>query len=298
MKSPQQTGVSQSPELLGEQRGYVICFTERSGSTMLCEYLSATGALGMPREYLHGSGIGGLAFDPKRQLRAVLAQGLTANGVYGLKVSPGQMDNFPLPWPRLLPNLSFVHISRRDLLGQALSAARAEQSQQWRSTMKEMRRSVVYDAALIKHKLTRIVRDEARWQLYFAINEISPLRLVYEEFCSDPLVAVRQVAELVSLREVPSVDRSKITLRMQRDEETEQWRSRFVAENLDTSMLPCQGETLVGVVVARLLGKVKVPIRSSSSLWLSNAVPMMECSRLSARHSGGHVSPVADPTNA
>jgi trehalose 2-sulfotransferase len=99
------------------ERSYVVCATPRSGSTLLCATLAATGVAGRPeeffearaatgvprrpREYLEGSAservpdadppvasysdLRGVA-DYAEHLRAVLAHGTTPNGVFGAKL--------------------------------------------------------------------------------------------------------------------------------------------------------------------------------------------------------------------
>ena len=102
---------------------YFVCATPRSGSTLLCETLSATGVAGRPAEYfetLRSTGLprqprqyfDGLLDDPAVQrlgetipgtpeapgafaehLRAALTAGTTGNGVFGAKVMWGHLPD-------------------------------------------------------------------------------------------------------------------------------------------------------------------------------------------------------------
>jgi LPS sulfotransferase NodH len=225
-----------------QQRGYAICTQPRSGSNLLCQYLSSTDQLGYPLEYFNGPGRRALGLPdfpdaPKLQMEAVLRLGATPNGVYGVKLFAGQFAAFSrrARWIDLLPDLHFVYLARDDLLGQAISWARALQTEQYRSTQ-PAKRPAGYDADLIRSRLTAIVRERAQWETFFARTGIEPLRIVYERFLEDPSSYVDRVANLVGI-ENPLVDQRRVDLVIQRDAVTEEWKQRFRAENGDPNVL-------------------------------------------------------------
>jgi trehalose 2-sulfotransferase len=217
-------------------RGYAICTSPRSGSNLFGQYLSSTGVLGKSLEYFNGPGRRSLGYpdypdDPTRQIDWILSEGATPNGIYAVKIFPMQFDEVQksISWTQLLPNLSFVLLKRRDLLGQAISAVRAEQTRQYRST--QVAQGVpCYDGANIQARLQVAARDYARWELFFARKDIVPITIVYEEMLSDPQAAVDQVAQLFGLRGQARVSAECIDLQVQRDTLTDQWRARFLAE--------------------------------------------------------------------
>jgi LPS sulfotransferase NodH len=223
-------------------RGYAICTQPRSGSNLFCQYLSSTDRLGHPLEYFNASGRRALGIadfpdDPARQIAFLLREARSSNGVYALKLFAHQHDPVAarLRWTSALPNLKFVYHTRHDLLGQAISWARATQTQQYRSTQ-TAQRAPVYDGKLILDRLLAIVRERARWEAFFARCGIAPLRTVYEDVAADPLREVRRVAELLQLDEKASplcIDATKVDLAIQRDAETEVWRQRFHDEFAD-----------------------------------------------------------------
>jgi trehalose 2-sulfotransferase len=217
-------------------RGYVICTSGRSGSNLLCQYLSSTGMLGNPLEYFNGSGRRLLGYpeypdDPSRQIDWILTEGATPNGIYGLKIFPAQVELIEksIHWTELLPNLRFVLLKRRDILGQALSSVRAMQTEQWRSSM-PARGSAIYDGAQIYERLQIAARDYARLDIFFARRAIAPTIIVYEDLLADPQSAVDQVANLFGLRGQACTASERIDLKIQRDAITEEWRARFLAE--------------------------------------------------------------------
>ena len=241
-------------------RGYVICTQPRSGSNLLCQYLSSTNRLGHPLEYFNGPGRRALGLpdypdDPRLQIDAILRLGATPNGVYAVKLFASQFAAFDrrVRWTERLPNVQFVYLSRNDLLGQAISWARALQTEQYRSTQ-PVQHAALYDAGSIHERLMAIAHERARWEAFFARTGISPLRISYERFLEDPPGHVDRVAALVGENDA-KVDDSKIDIVVQRDALTQQWRQRFHAEygdpNLIDGELP-QRRSLIQKIRARL----------------------------------------------
>jgi LPS sulfotransferase NodH len=217
-------------------RGYAICTSGRSGSNLLCQYLSSTGVLGNPLEYFNGSGrrlLGYHAYpdDPSQQIGWILTEGATPNGIYGLKIFPAQFEQIEksIRWTELLPNLRFVLLKRRDVLGQALSAVRALQTEQWRSSM-PAQGPALYDGAQIYERLQNVARDYARWDIFFARKAVAPTIIVYEDLLTDPQSAVDQIADLFGLRGQARAASERVDLKIQRDATTEEWRARFLDE--------------------------------------------------------------------
>jgi LPS sulfotransferase NodH len=217
-------------------RGYAICTSGRSGSNLLCQYLSSTGMLGNPLEYFNGSGRRLLGYpeypdDPSKQIDWIVTEGATPNGIYGLKIFPAQVEQIEksIRWTELLPDLKFVLLKRRDILGQALSAVRALQTEQWRASM-PARGPALYDGAQIYERLKIAARDYARWDIFFARRAVAAAVIIYEVFLVDPQSAVDQVADLFGLRGQARAAGERIDLKSQRDAITEEWRARFLDE--------------------------------------------------------------------
>ncbi len=217
--------------------GYAICGTARSGSSWFAGALDSTGALGHPADAfntLYQRRVLGAHYpaDRAEQIRLVLTEGATENGIYGVKVFPIQLFRMgqQIGWTRHLPNLRFIHWRRRDLLGQALSRHRALQTLQWRSTLEPLG-DAVYDGRAIMEALTWAAVQDARWEVFLARNGIAPLRLVYEDVMTDLQGAIDGVSTLMGLDHRPRADSSRIGLEIQRDDETEAWRARFIGEH-------------------------------------------------------------------
>jgi LPS sulfotransferase NodH len=153
--------------------------------------------------------------------------GATANGVYGVKLFAEQFGRVSklVRWTELLPDLRFVYLIRADVLGQAISWARAIQTAQWRSTM-QATCLPVYDANLIRAQLLAILRERAEWEAYFARTRIDPLHVIYEQFVEDPIGHVDRIAALMEI-DHPTVDPQRVDLVVQRDSLSDEWRWCF-----------------------------------------------------------------------
>src|SRR5690348_4843448 len=133
---------------------YLVCATQRSGSTLLCKALSATGVAGRPEEYFEALEATGLPAQPRdylpelgdelglpplrhgdplppfaERLAAAERAGTTPNGVFGAKV----MWSYGAPVLAALgdSDAHWVLVRRRDKLRQAISLWRAIQTRQW-----------------------------------------------------------------------------------------------------------------------------------------------------------------------
>ena len=217
-------------------RGYMICATARTGSSYLSQLLGSTGLLGKPREYFNTDGSRrrydrAYPSDPRAQLDIIRTTGATSNGIYGVKVvgpQLGPLEGHIDPF-RDLPNLALVKLHRRDLLGQAISLARARQTGQFIAS-DQRRGEPAYDVQAIRYGLVSIRRQQAIWDAALAQVSIQPLPIAYEDVLADPQAVVDQIALHIGLALPVPIDRSLVTHQMQRDAQNAVWRERFLAE--------------------------------------------------------------------
>ena len=219
-------------------RGYVICTSARSGSTFFCRLLFSTGLLGVPREYFNFAARRmqdpNYPKTPRKQLRRVLSHGATKNRIYGLKIFPSQLQRIgaKVDLFRDLPNPVFVRLVRSDLLGQAISQARARQTGQYGSGAPQLR-PPVYDQQLIRRYLAELTSDDEFWNRFFALRRMRPVTIDYESIMRDPQAGVDQVARLVGLEAPAPVNLKLVTSKVQRDEINAEWRRRFLSDTGD-----------------------------------------------------------------
>lgn len=220
------------------RQGYVICAEPRSGSTFLAAILASTGVLGRPAEpFASSKDVTGTLRDPDGHLANWISRTSTGNDLYGLKVFSHHCDLVEQSrWADRLVNARFVHFRREDLLGQAISAARAQLTGQFESGQPVQGRPR-YDAGLIGGALRRFAHNQARWQVWFARNGITPLSLTYEQLSADPQAAANAVAGHLSINRPVTIGVSPLGVERQRDELSNQWRERFVRERRDLGYL-------------------------------------------------------------
>ncbi len=221
--------------------------TPRCGSTLLTEWLESARVFGLPAEYLNadlgsgadrwhlGSGIERWAaivreFELPEYLRAVLRVTQSSNGVTGVKVDFGRA----LPviacggFAEIATEVKYIYLTRRDLLGQAISAHRAIITGSWSSRDPELAEPV-FDLAAICGQLVSLTNQMAYWERYFALRGIQPLRLLYEEIVGDCEGTVRKVAEFLGVREAIAYGSVTTRVSQQRNAINDEWRALVLA---------------------------------------------------------------------
>jgi LPS sulfotransferase NodH len=132
----------------------IIASTPRSGSSLFCSKLSSTRVLGNPTEYFRHWGTPEVS-TVDRCLLAV-EKGKTANGIVAFKVFPEHFDRLQkdIRLTQWFPDPLWVHLERRDLLGQAISLAKAMQDRVW-SSGRDAMKDAEYSAQGIEAPLQR-----------------------------------------------------------------------------------------------------------------------------------------------
>lgn len=224
-------------------RSLAICSNPRSGSTYLIFLLESTGLLGLPYEWLRGDG--GTAHwdyenyprDSEGQLQIMLRDGTTPNGVCSVKMFPEHFDTrTDSGWAERMPGLQYVYLVRQDLLGQAISLSLARQTDSYAHWM-PAQREPVYDREHIRRCMDFIATGDARWRLFFANNQITPLYITYEELSQSPQETVDKIAALVGV-EGARIDTTAFNTTVQRNALNDEWRARFIKDQGDLSVLP------------------------------------------------------------
>jgi len=185
-------------------RGYLLCITPRSGSTMLSDVLGQTESVGFAREHFRADD----STIPEwmttcASLKAVLRrlESKAPSGYFGVKGDLFQM--FPLISEGLFagPECIFkpIYLTRRDHVGQAISLARAVKTNEWHShdapaadpdlTVEDVLSSVRYLRAM-----------EADWETVFTALQITPLRLYYEDLVADPAVLFERIRQYLGVQ--------------------------------------------------------------------------------------------------
>ncbi len=237
----------------------VICATPRTGSTLLCALLAASGVAGRPEswwraedidEYVEDWSVARLPDgrpDPLAYRAAAIRAGSSPNGIFGLRIQAQTL-------PTLLTELGarpghavaamerafgpchFLYIRRRDDVAQAISRLKAEVSQVWHldGTEGEAAGRADYDAARIDAFRAEAADGNARWEDWFTAERITPIRLTYETFTREPAAHVRRI--LTDLGLTPGGPLT-VPNRKMADAESAEWAARYRAER-GLSVLP------------------------------------------------------------
>lgn len=207
---------------------YVICTAPRSGSTMLCSLLAATGVAGRPASYFHEPSVAdwlkdlGLSADPAAEVRAQVAAafeaalraGRSGGGLFGLRLQGHSLGFFQTQLAVLHPDevtdaarlrrafgaTRFIYLRRADKLDQAVSYLKAEQTGLWHvapdgSELERLapHRDPAYDREKIAETVAMMEGYDRAWETWFAQEGIAPLRIGYDDLSADPTGVLRRV---------------------------------------------------------------------------------------------------------
>lgn len=203
------------------EKSFIICTTERSGSTLLSETLARTGVAGVPGEHFlfhkrmtlreqntnlpEPENAELWRLPPLKYVERVLQVGRTPNGVFGTKMmwfylrsslemlsllsnSKLKTDRDLLEW--FFPNLTMIHLVRRDKVKQAISSYIAQRSDVWADyggkkedsiELQQNDAEVGYSFEDIFRIYKYLIRDDGRWAEFFSRQQFIAHKLYYED---------------------------------------------------------------------------------------------------------------------
>lgn len=271
---------------------YLICATQRSGSTLLCELLKQTGVAGRPEEYFEAQFETGVPPHPRRFLEGLpitgagvranvsppdapdysslygitsyrehldrtFELGTTPNGVFGAKLMFNQLPELTalagtLPeysglgstavLRALFGDPALIWVSRGDKVRQAVSMWKALQSRSWRGERADSdprgsgdrppRGGAVYSYDGIDHLAKRFEADDLGWNDFFAVNELEPLRIDYEDLAADRRGTVQTVLSLFGAS-LPEGWTAPEPIRRQGDATSDQWVAAYYRDRAE-----------------------------------------------------------------
>jgi trehalose 2-sulfotransferase len=216
---------------------YLVCATQRSGSTLLCETLRASGVAGVPLEHFQMRLDSGAPPQPRDYFApdtepAVLARlaparpttpddeppaawrervlraGTGAGGVWGGKLMWDQTADLVarVGAPDLAgaidallgPAVRLVRVVREDKVAQAVSLWTALQTESWRHDGGP-ERDAVYDRTAIALLVARLEAQDAAWEAWLDQTGRPALRVGYDALAADPAGTVAGVLEALDL---------------------------------------------------------------------------------------------------
>lgn len=258
-------GSRPDPSYLTGYRSYIICTSPRSGSTLLCKLLAATGRSGVPESHFHDPSISdwlgyyGLRreqFTTERDalnaaFSAALKQGTGDTGLFGLRLQRHSfcffIQQLEVLYPDRLSDTArleaafgktlFIHLTREDKLEQAVSFVKARQTGLWHMAPDgtEIERlspaeQPVYDADAIAEQLRYFNAADDDWKTWFATQQIEPLRVTYEALSADPRWQLARILACLGIKHEPD-ENLPLPVAKLADTTNREWTERFRREN-------------------------------------------------------------------
>ncbi len=221
------------------RKSYIVASSYRSGSNYFCWELWRTGVLGAPVEFLNPYDALPVlmnrfkASSPADYITKLVERRSSKNGVFGLKTHSHHFEAFLKQYPSLLEALSpvtFIHINRRNKLAQAVSMAKALQSDFWTSRIESERPPLQYDRELIAKCLEEVQQQELKWPRWFEAHNIKPFHVVYEDLIADTPKVIRSIVELLGVENDERDDVLVPPTKRQGDGTYRDWIDRFERE--------------------------------------------------------------------
>lgn len=213
-------------------KGYLLLSETRSGTNWIGSMANNTGVMGISAEWLAPSKTKGLLrkLDGSEFFDHVVQASSTLNQRFAIKIFPNHVyrinNHYQYDFIRKCREahpVKIIHLMRRDRVGQAVSLARSQQTQQWRSdTSKE--KEAVYDFPAICRAYFRAGRSNVFWQDYLAVNNIAHETYHYEDLMTS---FDEYQKTLMDFLDVEKSVQWKTELKIQRDSVSLEWCDRF-----------------------------------------------------------------------
>jgi LPS sulfotransferase NodH len=244
---------------------YVLCGTPRTGSTLLCTLLESTGVAGRPQSYFRHADLDTYAttwgipcapdgrFPFADYLRGAINAGQSGNGVFAVRIMWGTMAEVvnnlrelytdPASADRDLLTRAFgptrfIYLRRRDVVAQAVSRARAEQTNVWHiigdmpigdGPAVPPAHAPRYDFAQIRTYTQEIDAQNQAWTAWFHTNGIQPHHVWYEDLAAAPVEMTHAILDFLQIEVPPHVRMSAHNQRLADGISTE-WIARYHAD--------------------------------------------------------------------
>ena len=248
---------------------YVICTSPRSGSTLLCRLLAATGVAGAPNSHFHrpslaawredyALNIEGLPEDIQRRrlFKAAIAKGKGHTPVFGLRLQRQSFAFFLEQLRLLYPDVPsdkarfdaafgptrFIYLTRPNKVAQAISYLKAEQTGLWHKapdgTVIERLAPPApaqYDPARIADLCSEFDAFESQWRDWFPSQGITPLALTYDDLAQNPQNQLARVLGFLGL-DPATADTIPTPVAKLADATSAEWEKRFRSEHPSASL--------------------------------------------------------------
>ena len=201
-----------------------VVFTSRAGSTYLARELAVRRRIGRMEEALNPHVVQGLAAaDIIRSW---------ADGWFSFKLGVRGMITTELCGvaSRYLENMYFVFLRRRDIVAQAVSLVKANQTGRWHS-FHTAAAEPLYDAALIAGSVRNIASSVASLRRYLQLTKRPWRPLYYEDFEHGDFTSAEAICDEFGIpRAVPGMEPKFVPLHRTADTVNAEWITRFKSD--------------------------------------------------------------------
>ena len=224
---------------------YAILSVPRTGTEFLCEALRSTNLAGYPKEHLRlqtESLTKYCRFDPNRFLLNLMMRLQTKNRVFGTKLISHFLLNHIKLCPaldRTLTDFKYVRVSRRDVVGQAISAMLASKTGTYHirnETEQKRYRERLVASQIVPADLRRVeqlrqnyANQNRQIDNFLEHHSISPLNIAFEDLIEQPLQNVNAILSFLGFP--AGVEKILVEVKQTRDTITETVRSMYLEQS-------------------------------------------------------------------
>jgi len=228
---------------------------------LLCKLLASTKAAGDPHSFYRRQDVLEWAEEwnlPARDtmsdlefhtayLDAAITAGKGGTGIFGLRLMRENLDELSANLDQIFPKLPsdkarlekafghvlYIHLSRENKLAQAISLVKAQQTGLWHVAPDGTEIERVgppgeprYDFQRIKQEVDELEAYDVAWNIWFAAQGITPLRIGYERLSADPAATLLGICEVLG---APSPNAQDVRPRVAKlaDETSLDWMRRY-----------------------------------------------------------------------
>lgn len=237
------------PESTETNQILIIATTGRSGSHMLGHALHKTGCFGFPLEYVNPSNLPAWqkrlgVDDVSEVIREIKKIRTSPNGVFSIKLHYSHIEGLGgfEGMQKLFPDAFFVHLTRKNILKQAISTVIAEQTGVWISVQKPKENvTTSYSFNAINRAMRQIVLDNASWKYFFEASGSRYIEMDFDELQKNLMLSIKKIAKLLDMDVDASLIPEEQVTKKQSTGLNEEWRQRFIEDYDKRELLGWKG---------------------------------------------------------
>ena len=217
----------------------LICFTNRSGSTLVSSLLSTYGLCGKPNrfknyEYFNHNFV--ISFSKKNNIvdmnsyiRSLVAKFSGSQGYFTSKVSASQL--FWLAKDKILGKILhdpiFIYVKRKNIVSQAISLSIAQQTGCWTSLHKSKpNKDIMFKPELIIKNMNHISTCNSHFEMFFSLHSIEPIIVYYDELINN-ISGFREKLEKTIKTQITIENNQPLKLKRQATELNIKWEEKI-----------------------------------------------------------------------